>query len=123
MQTTDYRYANAIQVPTCKGMEVIDVNNIIRIEAISNYSRLVFSNGKTLVVAKVLRWFEERLLMDGFMRVHKTHLVNTRFIMNYIRGTLSQAQGGRVKLSNGEWIDVSKRKNNYFQQYWFNSAA
>jgi DNA-binding LytR/AlgR family response regulator len=42
-------------LPTCTGIELIDINAVIRIEAISNYSKLYFINGKTLVVAKVLR--------------------------------------------------------------------
>ncbi|HET9431121.1 MAG TPA: LytTR family DNA-binding domain-containing protein, partial [Chitinophagaceae bacterium] len=105
------------------GMELIEVEAIIRIEAISNYSKLYFTGGRTLVVAKVLRWFEEKLAVHGFIRVHKKHLLNKSYIRDYVRGTLQQSQGGKVELSNGEWISVSKRKNTYFLQYWLNSAA
>ncbi|MEQ1767700.1 MAG: hypothetical protein ABL859_09765, partial [Methylotenera sp.] len=48
-------------LPTCKGLECILFNEIVRIEASSNYSKLFFNNGKTLVVAKVLHWFEDQL--------------------------------------------------------------
>ncbi|MBL7748007.1 MAG: hypothetical protein JNM19_11300, partial [Chitinophagaceae bacterium] len=40
-------------LPSCKGLETIDINTIVRIKAISNYSKLYFENGKTLVLAKV----------------------------------------------------------------------
>jgi hypothetical protein len=46
---------NILLLPNSTSTAVIAINNIIRIEAISNYSRLFFVNGKTLVVAKVLK--------------------------------------------------------------------
>ncbi len=45
----------SLLLPTCKGIEVISANNIIRIEGISNYSKLFFLDGETLVVAKLLK--------------------------------------------------------------------
>lgn len=108
-------------LPTCKGIEVLDINTIIRIEAISNYSKLYFTNGKTLVVAKVLHWFEATFakasVAEGaglFFRTHRTHLVNKNFIQCY--------HSGKVKLLNGELIDVAKRKKNYFLKCWYAAA-
>lgn len=105
-------------LPTNKGIELIDINSIVRVQSISNYSKLFFSNSKTLVVAKVLRWFEECLPADQFIRLHRTHLVNKKFIHQYI-----YEEGGKVKLVNGERIDVSRRKRSQFLQSWYSSAA
>ena len=102
-----------LMLPTCKGMEKINCNSIVRIEASSNYSKLVFSNGKTLVVAKVLHWFEKQAGMDTFLRTHRTHLVNKIFISSYIDGS-----GGQICLHNGEVIDVSKSKKRIFLHSW-----
>ena len=38
---------NCILVPSDKGLQVIDVHSIIRVQSISNYSKLFFKNGKT----------------------------------------------------------------------------
>jgi hypothetical protein len=50
--------------------ELIDIRSIIRIEAMSSYSKLYFTGKKNLVVAKVLSWFEDMLnplhQTDGF---------------------------------------------------------
>lgn len=100
-------------LPTCKGIEVISPNNIIRIEGSSNYSKLYFLDGKTLVVAKLLKWFEEKLTEKQFYRIHKTHFINTNFILQY-----SKVTGCKVQLSNGEWINISKRKKQQFVKYW-----
>ena len=109
---TDGAKAPVIVLPTCKGIMVIPVQQIIRIQSISNYSKLFFKDacpatgwGKTLVVAKVLRWFEELPQLSSFVRIHRTHLVN----MNYIK-IYHGAKTGVLLLYNGETITVAKRK-------------
>ena len=101
-----------IVLPTCKGIMVIPVQQIIRIQSISNYSKLFFRDacpacggGKTLVVAKVLRFFEEHPQLSSFIRIHRTHLVNTNHIKSY-----SGSKSGLLYLHNGEILAVAKRK-------------
>lgn len=94
---------------TNKGVVIVNSDSIIRIEAVSNYSKIYFDNGKTMVIAKLLRWFEEQLTMQQFIRVHRTHLVNRNFISNYTAGTV-----GKIKLVNGELIEVARRKKMHF---------
>lgn len=94
-------------LPSRKGMVRIAINTIIRIEAKSNYSKLFFSSGKTIVVAKVLRWFESCLRQDDFIRVHRAHLVNKLFIRQYITGSK-----GKIDLTNGDSVGVSRRRKN-----------
>ncbi len=120
--TAKYNNENILILSVCNGLEIIDINTIIRIEAISNYSKLYFTNGKTLVVAKVLRWFEERLAVKNstgnkiiFLRTHRTHLVNKNFITRYTNG--------KIELQNHQIIDVARRKKNDFLQQWYYSAA
>ena len=80
-------------------------NKVVRIQADSNYSRIYFSNGKTLFVAKVLKKFENELDQQLFIRPHKTHLVNSSFIQSFVKGTKAS-----LLLSNGEYIPVSRNK-------------
>lgn len=119
---------NSIKVPTSDGIITINMDEIIRVQAISNYSKLYFagdgkSGRKTLVVAKVLRWFEENLVSENFVRVHRTHLVNRKYISDFINSPVHPANGGKLFLSNGELIEVSKRKKPFFLKYWFRHAA
>lgn len=95
----------SLTVATVGRIDVIDWNNLIRIEASSNYSRLFLSNGKTLFVAKVLKKFEAELDKRIFIRPHKTHIVNSSFIQSYIKGANSS-----LLLSNGEFIPVARNK-------------
>ena len=48
----------------------------------------------------------ETLLEDaGFVRIHKSYLINLLHVKEYIRG-----EGGSVLLSNGHEVEVSRRK-------------
>ena len=98
-----------IAIPNVDGIEFLQIKNIIRIESSSNYSKLVLQNGQTILVAKLLKDFEDILLAYRFYRVHNSHLINLDYIKKYIRG-----DGGQVVMSNGDTIDVSRRKKDDF---------
>jgi two-component system, LytTR family, response regulator len=96
---------NILVLTHSTAVSVIDINAIVRIEAINSYSKLFFSNGKTLVVAKVLKWFEVALANNGFARIHRSHLVN----INCIEG-LNYLPQLKIVLHNQEQLNVSRRK-------------
>jgi two-component system, LytTR family, response regulator len=96
-------------LPTCKGIEIIHTANLIRIEANSNYSKLFFANGSSMVVAKVLKWFVEKLPTEQFLRSHHKHIVNTNFVHKYCNG--------KIEMCNAQMIDVSKRKRIEFLKH------
>jgi len=98
-----------IAIPNVDGIEFLQIKNIIRIESSSNYSKLVLQNGQTILVAKLLKDFEDILLAYRFYRIHNSHLINLDYIKKYIRG-----DGGQVVMNNGDTIDVSRRKKDEF---------
>ena len=107
----------ALLLTVTRNIEVVDISTIVRIEASSNYSKIYFTNGQKLVSSKVLRWFEEHLPGQLFVRIHRTHLVNKKFICTYLYGS------GKIGLSTGEWIRVSRRKKEDFLKCWYTAAA
>lgn len=108
-------------LPTDKGMLVLNTENIIRIQAISNYSKIYFSSppgggrkgvGTSLVVAKLLKWFEHKLPFNQFIRIHNTHIINHVYIQQYCKGSSG------VLLNNNELIAVSRRKKKKLVSYF-----
>ena len=97
-----------LMLNTSTGSFLIDINTIVRIEASSNYSKIYFSHamgGRTmLLTAKVLKWFEERLPQQSFTRLHRSHLVNNRFLQTH------QSSENAFELKNGKIIQVSRRR-------------
>ena len=94
-----------LRIPGVNDGFAVATHDIIRIQAFSNYSRIYFSDGKVVVAAKVLHWFEDSLPETMFARVHRSHLVNRMFVAA-IKGTRSKS----LVLSNGESIAISRRR-------------
>ena len=104
-----------VLIPTNKGTKTVLEENIIRIEASSNYCKIFFSNEKPLVVAKVLHWFQDLLPEESFCRIHRTHLINRLYISN--------VQGANLMtLSNGDVIQMSRRKKHIYQRMLLQTA-
>ncbi len=102
---------NYISILTSKGISLLCLQNIIRIQSISNYSKIYFvDNSYPLTVAKILHWFEDNLPAGMFLRTHRTHLVNKQHIQNVALSSHT------MELSNGEHISISKRRKQWVSQ-------
>ena len=98
-----------ITIVTNEGVDFYEIQQIIRIESSSNYSKIHFKDGKILLVTKLLKDFEEILTPYRFYRIHNSHLINLSYIKKYLRG-----DGGQVIMQNDEVIDVARRKKEEF---------
>ncbi len=94
-----------LPIPTAEGVLFLPVTDIIRAEAAGSYSTIYLVNRQKLVASKNLTELEEMLASDDFCKVHKSHLVNLRFVAKYIRG-----EGGILVLTDGSEVDVARRK-------------
>ena len=103
---------NIFILPTSDGMMMINMNTIVRIQSISNYSKLFFDNGRTLVVAKVLAWFDDILPKQWFIRAHRSHLVNLRYVKEF----LNSDTGGLI-LKDDTVITISRRRRRTVSRY------
>lgn len=92
-------------IPTTTGFEVIMVKQIIRLEGSSNYTEIYLNDGKKKVVSKLLKYFDELLSGNGFMRVHKSHIVQIEQIQSYHKG-----RGGLLIMSDKSEVEVSPSK-------------
>ena len=69
-----------ISLTTATGLYFLNTEEIVRLEANSNYTSIYFTNKTKLVSAKVLKEFAAMLEPFGFVRTHRTHLVNRQHI-------------------------------------------
>lgn len=96
---------NCIEIPTNKGMLTVSLQQIVRIQGLSNYSRIYFNDGRfPLTVARVLKKLEVELPQGMFIRSHKAHLVNREFVKGI------DLKHNYISLRNGETITISRRK-------------
>lgn len=102
---------NKIAIPTMEGLLFFNINDIIHLEAQSNYTTLHFINHPKLIASRTLKEFEELLPGDLFFRPHHSHIINLHFLKRYIKG-----DGGQIEMQNGNFVDVARRKKEEFLQ-------
>jgi len=78
-------------LPQIDGFEVVKISDIIRAEASDNYTILFLENEKKFVLSKTLKYYENLLNEFGFLRTHKSHLLNIDHVVKYKRGKVGQA--------------------------------
>ena len=93
---------NKIAVPTRHGFQYLEIDEILMISGEGSYARVRFLNGNEMVVTKIIKDFEQILKDRGFLRVHKSYLVNLRYIEELRKddsGYLVMKEGIRVPIS------------------------
>jgi two-component system LytT family response regulator len=98
-----------IALPQLGGYTFLDIDEIVALQADSNYTIVHKKNMQKTVVSRTLREFEE-LLTDGkFLRVHKSHIINLTCVSEY-----STTDGGTVKMDDGSVWSISRRQLDLF---------
>jgi len=98
-----------ITLPTFDGLRFIILKDIIRCEADNNYTNFYLNSGEKVLVTKTLKEYDESLSGEDFIRVHQSHLVNSKYIDRYIKG-----DGGTIIMTDGSQVEVSRRRKEEF---------
>jgi len=94
-----------IALASSDGVRFVKIDDIIRCESDNNYTMFYLMSKEKIMVSKTLKEFEVMLSGINFHRVHKSHLVNLKYVSKYIPG-----EGGYLVLEDGSHVDVSRRK-------------
>ncbi|MEZ0486773.1 LytR/AlgR family response regulator transcription factor [Fibrella aquatica] len=90
--------------------KAMPMHKIVRLEGEGNYTIFHFSDGTKLIVSLTLKKMASRLAPDVFARPHKKNIVN----MLYLEESNPHRNQLTVQLTNGDRIDVSRRKASCF---------
>ena len=71
-----------ITIPQQDGFEVLKISEILYCQADDNYTKIFLNQGQKLV-SKTLKYFEDSLKDQGFVRIHKSYLVNVNSVVRY----------------------------------------
>lgn len=94
-----------IVLSTSEKIHIIETDQIIRCESDNYYTNFFLLDGKKILVSKTLKENEEMLGGYNFIRPHKSHLVNVKYIKGFLRN-----DGGYIEMNDGSQIPVSRRK-------------
>lgn len=92
-----------LSVPSMEGILLLPLPDIIRIQALGSYCNIYLSQNKKVMASKPLADFEPFLIANGFLRVHKSHLINLQHVRRYVKG-----DGGTAVMSDGSEVSVSR---------------
>jgi two-component system LytT family response regulator len=92
-----------LALSTTQGTFFYKPEEITRLEGESNYTRFFFVNKTTLLTSRTIREYEEILGNHGFIRTHKSHIVNKMYVTNY-------SADGILTMSDGSKVEISRRR-------------
>ncbi|PQJ78388.1 LytR/AlgR family response regulator transcription factor [Polaribacter porphyrae] len=94
-----------ISLHTSEKIFIVDLEDIIRCKADNNYTTFYLNNNTKILVSKTLKYYSDLLKGNGFLRVHQSHLVNKKYIKEYIK-----SDGGYLLLKDNNTLPISTRK-------------
>ncbi|WP_028297355.1 LytR/AlgR family response regulator transcription factor [Olivibacter sitiensis] len=103
-----------IALPTMEGIHLIKKDDIIRVEAMSNYSVFYLSDDRKIVVSKTLKDYEQLLGNDVLIRVNRSVIVNLDHVVKYRKG-----DGGTLVLTDSMEVEVSTAKKSLLLERLF----
>jgi len=92
-----------LALPTKDGVHFLMPNEIIRCEAVGNYTKFFTDKNKTYLISKTLGEYDTLLTPHNFIRTHKSHLVNKKFI-SFVD------HDGFAVLKDNSKVEVSRRR-------------
>ncbi len=98
-----------IVLPLMEGFEVVKIEDIVCCEAHDNFTDFYFASKPKMMICRTLKFYEELLAESGFLRVHKSHLINLEHVSKYAKG-----KGGVITMTNGMEVSVSPQKKDLF---------
>ena len=69
----------------------------------------MFTDQKEMLICKTLKHYDGLLQEFGFLRIHRSYLINSEYIAKYTKG-----KGGFVTMENGKELEVSASKKAAF---------
>ena len=112
-QTLDSLVSNAnskrgvhrLCLPGMQGFTILDVDDILYLDADSNYTIFHLKNLKKIVVSKSIKEFEDVLDPLVFFRIHKSSIVNLKYLKEF-----SKVDGYYAVMVDNSSIAVSRRR-------------
>ena len=107
---TNGKMQDTIALSTQQGLLFVKIDDMMYLEADSCYTHIIMNDQTRHLASKTMATFEEVLLDNTlFFRAHKSHIVNLKFIKQYIRG-----EGGELVMQDGNIVALSRNRKQEF---------
>lgn len=89
-----------------EGFHLVPFSDIIYLKGENNYTHFHLADGSHKLTSKTLKEYESLLEPLGFIRIHKSSVINPVWIKSYLYELT-----GQVEMKNGTRLDVSRRRS------------
>ena len=111
MKTYKSTGKNIFLILNHKTAKKVLINQVVLLKGDINYTTLHLDNGKKKVVPHTLKFFETFLATHGFLRVHRSFLINPDFVKEY------NAEQEILIMSTGEEATISRRRKGCWVEF------
>lgn len=101
-------------IATLDGNYFLQTDEIMYCAGNDNYTHFYLTKARKLVSARTLKEYEELLAAQGFLRIHKSYLVNLKYAVKYSRANAT------LILEDYTALEVSRRKRDAVINALFN---
>lgn len=100
-----YKPETKVMIPQHYGFMTLEAGNIVRLEGDDCYTHIHLCEGKPITVSKTLKEFEKLLQEEMFFRIHKSHIINLKYLKEF-----TAIDGGYAILNDGTKLEISRRR-------------
>ncbi len=105
MKTYQQKGNNSLLIINHKTSKKVFINEVVLLKGDINYTIFYLDSGKQKVVAHSIKFFEPYLETHGFLRVHRSCMINPNHVKEY------NQDNEFLMMTNGQRADVSRGKN------------
>ena len=100
-----------IALPVATGFMFVELAEIVIFEAEGAYTTIYLKSGKSVLVSKKLKFFEDLLKeRDIIFRPHRSYMINLNYLKHYLRGE------GTIIMEGERIVSISRDKKVSFEQ-------
>ena len=98
-----------LSIPSNKGYEYVNTNDIIRIEADGRYSIIHLKDSSNITVTKLISELIETIDDSTFYRPHKSHFINLNYVKKFVK-----TDGNYIEMEDGAQVAIARNKKDEF---------
>lgn len=104
MKTHEPRGDNSLLIINQRTLKKVSINNIVSLKGDVNYTIFHFLHGREKMVARSIKFFEKLLETYGFLRIHRSFMINPNYIETY------NTEKEILTMRNGQEANISRRR-------------
>ena len=101
---------NKFMIPVDSGYEFIHMEEVVRCQSLGNYVQIFTTDAKRYTVYQKLGYYEKEFDNKQFFRVHRSHLVNLRYVVRFEK----IGKGGYLLMKDETRIPLAPRHRKMF---------